>query len=130
MSEPMSQREMDASKEALRRCMWQQGNTNNDVTRYIADAVAEYDLLRAEVARLRDENERLALCKHECKIDCLLAEYNKQSEENERLRAENEAAKKCIEDVWTYLELGSAKFIAKTIKEWRKERAEKGEPNV
>lgn len=38
-----------------------------------------------------------------------------------RVMAERDAAVKCINDVQTYLELGSAKYIAHTIRCWRRD---------
>lgn len=37
----------------------------------------------------------------------------------EQLVKERDAAVKCIEDIETYFQMGSAKYIGKTIKEWR-----------
>lgn len=37
----------------------------------------------------------------------------------EQLVKERDAAVKCIKDIETYLQMGSAKYIDKTIKEWR-----------
>lgn len=38
--------------------------------------------------------------------------------ERDRFKAERDAAVKCIEDIYTYLCLGSEKYIARTIQRW------------
>jgi len=51
---------MNAVQEkALSKVMGVLNLTNNDVNRFVADAVAEYDLLKADNAALRAEVERL-----------------------------------------------------------------------
>lgn len=77
-----------------------------------AHAREDIPYLLAEVERLKQANEiasavwdSSALCAAEADRD--------------RLQAELDAAKKCINDVQTYLDLGSAKYIAATIKQWR-----------
>lgn len=42
--------------------------------------------LEKENAALKSENERLALCRHNCKIECLLEEYNKLQDERDTLK--------------------------------------------
>lgn len=50
----------------------------------------------------------------------LQIELHKQAADAiEQLVKERDAAVKCIEDIETYLQMGSAKYIDKTIKEWR-----------
>lgn len=39
-------------------------------------------------------------------------------DERDRFKAERDAAVKCIEDIYTYLCLGSEKYIARTIQRW------------
>jgi hypothetical protein len=67
-------------RKALEKAMWNQGHTNNDVTRYTADAVAEYDQLRSDNAALRAD--KAALKKE---IEVVVAEHQ---DEIQRLRAE------------------------------------------
>jgi len=81
-------------------------------------AEAELGQLRIENARLRDLTTHLGACEdchtaHECLVDSLRTQLA-ESQRRER------AAEKCIYDVETYLEFGSAPYIMKTIANWKR----------
>lgn len=54
--------------EAMRQVMWKAGNTNNDVTRYIADAVANQVVRDENGAGWIPVSERLPKCEKEVEV--------------------------------------------------------------
>ena len=62
------------------------------VPRDIVEDVLE--LLKAQAAEL----EELKLCKHKCKIDCLLKEYNKISDELKEMKQDYEDMREDLQD--------------------------------
>lgn len=87
------------------------------ITNEAADAIAA---LQAENAELRQEIERLNEMLSDSFQGQLLGELQRKDAALSRVGAERDAAKKCIYDVETYLELGSAPYIMKTIEAWKR----------
>lgn len=65
-----------------------------------------------------EELERLKLCRHNCKIDCLLESYNKVVEErdkllmkHEALDEEAEAAQQHMHNIWDYAAVNEISWI-------------------
>lgn len=103
-------------------------NLNHATAMRAADALesltAQNAAKDAEIERLKNSNEVLRAERDELhKNNCGLRA------DRDRLQAELDAAKKCIYDVQTYLDLGSAKYIAATIKQWRGKENGDGKEN-
>jgi hypothetical protein len=84
--------------------------------------------------RKTSKNDALFIAAARTALPELLDDNDAKDREIARLTAELAAEKKraddsekCIYDVETYLQMGSAKYIAKTIKEWRGPVAAEGE---
>lgn len=90
----------------------------------VKECIDALERLTAESAAKDAEIERL---KEQVQYnhDCYFSEFA----EKNRLQAELDAAKKCVNDVQTYLDLGSAKYIAATIKQWRGKENGDGKEN-
>ena len=83
-----------------------------DVAQWVDEALELMEALNVSP----EELERLKLCRHNCKIDCLLEHYNKVAEEREALRmkleahrmklealdTEAEEAEEKLKDIWDY----------------------------
>lgn len=65
-----------------------------------------------KIRELQAENERIrSNCYARDGVEAIIRE-------RDRFKAERDAAVKCIEDIYTYLCLGSEKYIARTIQRW------------
>ena len=83
-------------------------------------------MLRDGFLRFCNDPE-IACCKAERELEQLRTENASLREQLAEAQRRADAAVKCIEDVETYLGLGSAKYIKKTIDAWRGTQDEKGE---
>lgn len=71
-----------------------------------------FDEAANAIEELKAENERLrSNCYPRDGVQAIIGE-------RDRFKAERDAAVKCIEDIYTYLCLGSTKYIARTIQRW------------
>ena len=71
-----------------------------------------FDEAANAIEELKAENERLrSNCYPRDGVRAIIGE-------RDRFKAERDAAVKCIEDIYTYLCLGSEKYIARTIQRW------------
>ena len=87
-----------------------------DVAQWVDEALELMEALNVSP----EELERLKLCRHECKVDCLLEHYNKVVEERDALRmkfeamdAEAEDAQEQLHAIWDYATVNEIGWMQK-----------------